>query len=199
MIISQEWVLWINVMVVMILLGNMFFGYKNGFLATIYSLISFVVVYVLAYLLSPGLSKLFPIHPFFPKEIQLYLRILKIDIYMDQVLWFVIALLLLKIISGVIYYVFKKIHEIPVYHVFSSLLGLLFGIVEGVGVCFVLLFVLQSGLFKNGKDISRQTILKPIQSTSEIVYRATMEKKWFDDLKIDWNTYQKKFREMRKK
>ncbi|QRG87416.1 CvpA family protein [Bulleidia sp. zg-1006] len=199
MIISQDWVLWINVMAVLILFGNTFFGYKNGLLATVYSIVSFVIVYVVAYLLSPGLTKICPIHPFFPKEIQLYLRTLKIDTYIDQVLWFIISLVFLKVLSNILYHIFKRVHEIPVYHAFSALFGAIVGFFEGLALCFILLFVLQSGLFKNGKDISRQTILKPIQSTSELAYRTTMEQKWFDDLKIDWHTYQQKFREMRLK
>lgn len=185
MVLGNQWSLWINVIVGLILLSEIYAGYKNGVLATVFGLFSFFFMLILAYYLAPVVAKQYSIFHYVPNLLKEYLELVSLSKYVDVTVWFIALTIGLKFLFSIFYHSFKKLHHVPIYHGFSALLGALVGLVKGAVLCFVVSMILQSGLFVNGTNIHDRTLLAPLKTYSEKVVEKTFQSKWFSDLKLD--------------
>lgn len=93
----------------------------------------------------------------------------------NHILWFVLVFLCCKLILFVVDHILKSIQHVPVYHAFSCLSGVLFGVIESFIWLLVLCVILQSPLFYNGKEAIEQSVLGTIEEIGEDVSIAFMQ------------------------
>lgn len=185
MILGNEYILGINIVCLIVIIFNLYEGYKNGILAKLFSLLSFFLLSFIAYQMAPIVAKLYSFVKYAPESMRQYLQISGFMQYVDQVLWFFILLFVFRIIAKILLHTLKRLHKIPVYHLFSASLGAILGFLEGIIICIFIAMFLQSGLFVNGKQIMQKTILSPINNYAEDIMFKTFQLPWLQKLNIN--------------
>ena len=164
MTLSESLYILIDAVVVLIVLICLLVGFKRGFVYQLFSLLSFGLSLVIAWVCSPILAEHIPI---FTGEETLIEMVTNFTL--NNLAWFFIVTLVLKVVFGILLAIFKQIKHIPIIGGLNALGGLLTGAINGyiwVSMCSVLLL---TPLFENGSDIRDGTIIKPFTTLGDQV------------------------------
>lgn len=156
--ISNDFILYINIGLILFFGLNLYLCYKKGFIKTLLGVMRFLIAFVAAYILSGPLANVLPLinHESNSATGIMFLLIKK---SVNNIVWFVIvfiaSLLVLRLITRVLEFSFR----LAFLGVFNHILGLLLGVV----ICFIqaniILLILYSPIFKNGDLIAEKSVL----------------------------------------
>lgn len=142
-------------------------GYKKGFIWEILSVLGVLVALFIAWIIAPGLAEIIKI---FPESFAPFRGTSVGDIIyvrLNYIVWFVIITVLLLILLSVMKPLFKAITELPVLKQINGVLGALFSGVKTLVLFIALVYVLNSAVISNGKDIIEKTRLRYVQMASQ--------------------------------
>ena len=164
MLFTKEMIQMVNPCLVIILLLLVYMGYKKGFVSKLLSSISFLVIIIVGWKLTPSFANVFQI---LPKELAPYQDTPLADFFYEntnQILIFVLIIL----ISSLFLFILKPIAQlfkvVPGISFVNAVCGAFLGVVETVILCFVLLFVLHSPIISNGNEVIENTVFKYVDS-----------------------------------
>lgn len=164
MLFTEQMIQFVNPSLGIILLLLVILGYKKGFVSKILSSISFIVIVIVAWNLAPTFANVFKI---LPRDFAPYQDTPLADFfytYTNQILIFVLIVLLASIVLFLLKPIAQLFKVVPVISFVNAVCGSFLGVVETVILCFVLLFVLHSPMIINGQEVIDQTIFKYVDS-----------------------------------
>lgn len=172
MTFPNEYISYVNLVIVVAFAVSVLIGLKKGFLLSLIDLVGTVVIFFVAYFLSPAFAGMF----------QLTENILNIDVgnqYLNELiieksnelLWFVILFVVGSILVALIKPLFKAIGSIPLIKQINHLLGAVFGVLKGYVWCLVAILIFNTPIIKNGGIVIERTWLQPIQESSQIIWK----------------------------
>ena len=153
----------VNPVLIIMFVLLVYLGYKKGFLSKVLSCISFLVIVIVGWNIAPIFSKVFHI---LPSELAPYQETPLANFFYEftnQILLFVVIVIIASLIIFLLKPVVGLFKKVPVISFVNALLGSLFGIVEMMLLCFVLLFVLHTPIIENGKEVIDKTMFKYVE------------------------------------
>jgi len=153
----------INVGLVVWIVLAAIIGYKKGFIWEILRTLGYLAAALLSWIVSPGLAEVINIipkkwAPFAGTSVGdlIYTRI-------NYVAWFIIVFLVIVILLALLKPLFGAVGELPVLKNVNGILGALFALLTSFIVMLVIVYVFNTALIKNGKDIIEASFLKYVQ------------------------------------
>ena len=138
-------------------------GYKKGFLWEILKTLGYLAAAILSWIVSPGLAEVINI---FPKKWAPFAGTSVGDLIytrINYVVWFIIVFLVIVILLALLKPLFGAVTELPVLKNLNGVLGAIFALLSSFVLMLVVVYVLNTALIKNGKDIIEASFLKYIQ------------------------------------
>lgn len=168
--ITETWIQLLDPMVMIIACLLIFLGYKKGFLSKLLSCLSFVVVVLISWHLSPMLARTFHLLPtsFAPYQDTPLAEFFYL--YANQIFIFVIFIVIASISIFVLKPIFLLIGKLPVISFTDSLLGALFGVVEVILLLFASLLILKMPFVVNGNEVIEKTMFKYVENVQNKLF-----------------------------
>lgn len=172
MIIEQNSIITLNICIIIAFLITIFKGFKDGFIATFFSLIASILLYFIAWPTAKYLSWFYTFYKYksqanFPEAINQFLTA-----NMNQIIWYIVIIVLGSIIIKIVFSLSKVVNKVKYVGSVNQISGLALGFVITVVYAAVIGFVLNLGIFSNGKQVINQTVLSlyqyPIQIGTQI-------------------------------
>ena len=182
--IPEAYFMYLNVIIALIYLAFIIIGYCKGFIYGVISVIYTGLALFISWLLSPVLSNLYPIVNMESEslEAQLLNKFIDTNQIINNVLYFVIIYLVLKVLYIIISLIVKAFNKVPVLGTFNKILGGILGFVNATIVALLISVVLTLPVFKNGNEARDASVLKYIKSTSDKVVSYIIDNM---DIKFD--------------
>lgn len=152
----------VDIFVILVMIVCLIVGFKKGFLYQLADLFSFVIAFIIAWLLGPILAEHVKI---FTADETLLDAI--VEPLINNLLWFVIVIIIVKLIFAIILPVFKTIKAVPILGSVNAIGGLVTGAINGFIWITIFGLILLTPLFENGDDIRDRTIYKPFNAFSD--------------------------------
>ena len=142
-------------------------GYKKGFIWEVLTVLGVLVAIMVSWVVAPGLADIIYI---FPKNIAPFQGTNVGEIVytrLNYITWFIILFVVLIILLSLIKPLFKAITEIPVLKELNGVLGSVFSAVRTFVFFVLIVYVLNSAVVTNGKDIIDKSWLSYVKMASE--------------------------------
>lgn len=152
-----------------------FLGYKKGFLLQLLDLIGLLIAIYIAWLFAPVLATYFEICPQSLMPLQDTIFGSAISVYINQGLWFLIILIVVKLVLLIVRPLVKAIQRIPVLKQLNGLLGAIFSFVSSTVWIIVISFFLTLPVVSMGQDVVQQSLIKVILDGSSNVVQDIEE------------------------
>lgn len=157
--IEYAWLLYIDIAVILIYLAFFFLGVHRGFLYQIITLIASVASFFVSWRYHELFADYAEIWPrsLTPMQDTLFADILYQK--MNQVVWFVLLFLILKLMFAIVSQLFKGLQEVPILRQINGIFGGLLGLV--ISTIWVLVFsvFLNTPVITNGQMVKEQTLV----------------------------------------
>ncbi len=157
----------INILIIVLYIFLIIQAYRKGFLYELLSFLGFVLSFFISWFISPILAEHFPIF-----EIQSLqnigeelMAVMFVPI-LNNVIWFLIVLIIVRIIIGLLLSIFKSISKLPIIGFFNRLLGSVFGLINATIWVLIFSVLLSMPFFANGQEIKENTLIKHINNLS---------------------------------
>lgn len=154
-------------------------GYRKGLLRSILSFVSTIACYYIAWVVSSSLSTYFPIiqlemiTSYFDNTLlQMTSLSNSLHTLINRIIWFIIMFFVLKILCLFLDRILKQLHDIPVIHGISGLLGIVFGLTESIVWIIILAIVLETPIFTGGKEVVEHSVVSPIKEVSMNIFSS---------------------------
>ncbi len=168
--------MYVNIGIIVFYALMMFFCFKNGFLYGFLELVYTGVSIAAAFFLSPFFSSMFPLVTLEKLGIpDPTFGLVNIEPILNTVVYFILIVLLLKLVGIFITPLFKNISKIPVIGFFNRLLGLVLGFINATVIILVLGMMLNTPLFKNGQQIREETYFRYVDAYSKVAMNYISE------------------------
>lgn len=148
-----------------------YFGYKKGFLLQLVDLIGLLIAVYIAWLFAPVLATYFEICPPSLMPLQGTIFGSAISAYINQGIWFVIILIVVKLLLLIVRPLVKAIQSIPILKQVNGLLGAVFSFVSSTIWIIVFAFILTFPFFSMGQVIVQQSLMQLILDGSSNVVK----------------------------
>ncbi|MDD3923768.1 MAG: CvpA family protein [Erysipelotrichaceae bacterium] len=161
MYIPTEYVMYINIALVVFLVIALIVGYIKGFLLQVVQALTVIVAIVLAWLLSPTLASTIKI---WPVDLTPFQDTVLSDLFYEKInasIWFIIIFVIVVILMLLLRPIVKAIGKIPVLKQVNKLMGMVFSLLIYGFYILIVIFILNTPLFTNGATIVEDTWLKP--------------------------------------
>ncbi|MBR2067814.1 MAG: CvpA family protein [Solobacterium sp.] len=168
--INESWFMYINIAILIMTIVFVFLGYKKGFVRSIVSLFTSLIAMYVAWLFSGILAEHLPIWPVNIHALNGTALAEAARRYINEIFWFVVLVILVRILLTFVNYLLKSLKDIPLIGKFDSLLGGVFGVVESCIWIFILSIILALPVFKNGMDVKNNTVIGPVSSISSAIF-----------------------------
>lgn len=167
MTISSDFFILINILVVAILGFSIWGGWKNGLVYQALSFLSFAIALLAGYVLGPILATHIPL---FGDSVDSISAIT--SVFMNQIVWFLIVTVVVKIIVDIMVNLSSVISHIPLLGTVNRILGSVAGLVMGVIWVLIFSIILSTPVFDNGLEVREKTLIKPLSDISDkaIIY-----------------------------
>lgn len=167
MIFPIQYIYILNIIVIALLALFAYSGYRQGLLLKVIGCIGFVVVGFLAWFLSSPLGKLLHLLPanIAPMEDTIVGPIFYEMI--NRMVVFVVLFVLFSIVIILMKPILKTLGKLPVVHQVNTVLGTIFGFVQGVIMVMIITFVFATPLFANGSKVITGSFLSPVYQLTE--------------------------------
>lgn len=167
--LQENWAIYFSAFVVIFFILKAAQGYNTGILRRLIGLVGSVISYWIAWILCGVFAK--------------YINIVSVKslgisgtpfeaiakTYVNQIAWFILLFLVLRILFFVVDRIAKSVHKVPGLHAVSALLGAAFGILEAFVWMVVITVLLHTPLFKNGSYIVENSLIKQVNQVTELV------------------------------
>ena len=167
--LQENWAIYFSAFVVIFFILKAAQGYNTGILRRLIGLVGSVISYWIAWILCGVFAK--------------YINIVSVKslgisgtpfeaiakTYVNQIAWFILLFLLLRMLFFVVDRIAKGVHKVPGLHAVSVLLGAAFGILEAFVWMVVITVLLHTPLFKNGSYIVENSLIKQVNQVTELV------------------------------
>jgi colicin V production protein len=167
--LQENWAIYFSAFVVIFFILKAAQGYNTGILRRLIGLVGSVISYWIAWILCGVFAK--------------YINIVSVKslgisgtpfeaiakTYVNQIAWFILLFLLLRMLFFVVDRIAKGVHKVPGLHAVSALLGAAFGILEAFVWMVVITVLLHTPLFKNGSYIVENSLIKQVNQVTELV------------------------------
>ncbi|MBF1124801.1 MAG: CvpA family protein [Solobacterium sp.] len=167
--LQENWAIYFSAFVVLFFVLKAAQGYNTGILRRLIGLVGSIISYWIAWILCGVFAKYINIVS--AKSLGLsgtpFEAIAKI--YVNQIAWFILLFLVLRILFFVVDRIAKGVHKVPGLHAVSALLGAAFGVLEAFVWIVVITVLLHTPLFKNGSYIVENSLIKQVNQVTEMV------------------------------
>ncbi len=167
--LQENWAIYFSAFVVIFFILKAAQGYNTGILRRLIGLVGSVISYWIAWILCGVFAK--------------YINIVSVKslgisgtpfeaiakTYVNQIAWFILLFLLLRMLFFVVDRIAKGVHKVPGLHAVSALLGAAFGVLEAFVWMVVITVLLHTPLFKNGSYIVENSLIKQVNQVTELV------------------------------
>ena len=167
--LQENWAIYFSAFVVLFFVLKAAQGYNTGILRRLIGLVGSIISYWIAWILCGVFAKY--INIISAKSLGLsgtpFEAIAKT--YVNQIAWFILLFLVLRILFFVVDRIAKGVHKVPGLHAVSALLGAAFGVLEAFVWIVVITVLLHTPLFKNGSYIVENSLIKQVNQVTEMV------------------------------
>ncbi len=168
----------IDVLIILIIIGCTFMGFKRGFTKELVCFLGFFVVVILSFLLKDSLANLmYQYLPFFNFE-GIFKGITSLNILLYEVIAFFIILSVLIIVLRIVLFVtsvFEKLLKLTIIlGLPSKLLGSFVGFIQGLVWSFIICYIISLPILNN-QDINNSNFRKYILNKTPIFKTFTSE------------------------
>lgn len=167
--LQENWAIYFSAFVVIFFVLKAAQGYNTGILRRLIGLVGSIISYWIAWILCGVFAKYINIAS--AKSLGLsgtpFEAIAKT--YVNQIAWFILLFLVLRILFFVVDRIAKGVHKVPGLHAVSALLGAAFGVLEAFVWIVVITVLLHTPLFKNGSYIVENSLIKQVNQVTEMV------------------------------
>lgn len=167
--LQENWAIYFSAFVVIFFILKAAQGYNTGILRRLIGLVGSIISYWIAWILCGVFAKY--INIISVKSLGLsgtpFEAIAKT--YVNQIAWFILLFLVLRILFFVVDRIAKGVHKVPGLHAISALLGAAFGVLEAFVWMVVITVLLHTPLFKNGSYIVENSLIKQVNQVTEMV------------------------------
>ena len=167
--LQENWAIYFSAFVVLFFVLKAAQGYNTGILRRLIGLVGSIISYWIAWILCGVFAKYINIVS--AKSLGLsgtpFEAIAKI--YVNQIAWFILLFLVLRILFFMVDRIAKGVHKVPGLHAVSALLGAAFGVLEAFVWMVVITVLLHTPLFKNGSYIVENSLIKQVNQVTEMV------------------------------
>lgn len=167
--LQENWAIYFSAFVVIFFILKAAQGYNTGILRRLIGLVGSVISYWIAWILCGVFAKYINIVS--AKSLGIsgtpFEAIAKT--YVNQIAWFILLFLVLRILFFVVDRIAKGVHKVPGLHAVSALLGAAFGVLEAFVWMVVITVLLHTPLFKNGSYIVENSLIKQVNQVTEMV------------------------------
>ena len=167
--LQENWAIYFSAFVVIFFILKAAQGYNTGILRRLIGLVGSIISYWIAWILCGVFAK--------------YINIISVNslglsgtpfeaiakTYVNQIAWFILLFLVLRILFFVVDRIAKGVHKVPGLHAVSALLGAAFGVLEAFVWMVVITVLLHTPLFKNGSYIVENSLIKQVNQVTEMV------------------------------
>lgn len=167
--LQENWAIYFSAFVVIFFILKAAQGYNTGILRRLIGLVGSIISYWIAWILCGVFAK--------------YINIISVTslglsgtpfeaiakTYVNQIAWFILLFLVLRILFFVVDRIAKGVHKVPGLHAVSALLGAAFGVLEAFVWIVVITVLLHTPLFKNGSYIVENSLIKQVNQVTEMV------------------------------
>ncbi|AMC93867.1 hypothetical protein AOC36_07680 [Erysipelothrix larvae] len=166
--IPEPIILYINPLLVLLFLFVLYRGYKKGFLLQVLDLISWGVSAIVAWLFSPVFARIISLVSVEATQIEALDTSLNASL--NQLAWFGILLILIRIILLVVTPLASLISKMPLIKQVNSVAGGIFSVVVYCVYVLLLIVFLSLPIVSNGQVVVDKTVLGPIRNiTSPLI------------------------------
>lgn len=167
--LQENWAIYFSAFVVIFFILKAAQGYNTGILRRLIGLVGSIISYWIAWILCGVFAKYINIVS--AKSLGLsgtpFEAIAKT--YVNQIAWFILLFLVLRILFFVVDRIAKGVHKVPGLHAVSALLGAAFGVLEAFVWIVVITVLLHTPLYKNGSYIVENSLIKQVNQVTEMV------------------------------
>lgn len=181
MFISAEIFPIINIGCLIFLLICILIGIKRGFLLQLANLAGMIVSFIFAFMFAPILAKQIRLFPSSLIDFGYDFLNELIYPYINQLAWFVVIVVLIKIVILILKPIIKMVQKLPVLKQCNELFGGILGGVQALLWIMVLSVVLRLPFFANGNEIVENTIIR----MPALIIEIGMEKMPIDSGQIE--------------
>lgn len=167
--LQENWAIYFSAFVVIFFILKAAQGYNTGILRRLIGLVGSVISYWIAWILCGVFAKYINIVSVKSLGISGTTFEAIAKTYVNQIAWFILLFLLLRMLFFVVDRIAKGVHKVPGLHAVSALLGAAFGVLEAFVWMVVITVLLHTPLFKNGSYIVENSLIKQVNQVTELV------------------------------
>ncbi len=185
MLFPVDKILWLNIAVLAILLLSIYSGYRDGFIVKALGCIGFILIGIVSWMAAPVVAAKLDL---FPRDvIPLSAAFLAPYVYdtLNKFTVFIVLFVVLSFLILLIKPICSEISAIPIIAEVNKLLGVLFGLLQGVILLVVVTLIFRAPLFVNGTDVIEHSVLKTTNTLTESIMF------FMEDPMAQWQSIQK--------
>src|SRR5690554_2861676 len=168
--ISQNLIPLINPIMFAFLLLVALLGYKSGLLLQVFSLLNVVVKVILAWIFSPIFASAIPLYnPDLGALNESALDTLLSE-QLNTVIWFMLIYLVLTLLFMFLKPLIKGVGKLPIIKTVNQILGFVFGLIKGIIYLLIIIYLLSTPFFVNGRDAVEESYLITIEENAPLVF-----------------------------
>lgn len=185
MLFPVDKIMWLNIAVLAVLLLSLYSGYRDGFIVKALGCVGFIIIGMSSWALAPIVASKLEL---FPKDLTPLAGTFVAPYFYDTLNKFVVFIglfLVLSLLILLIKPICKGISSIPIISEVNKLLGVLFGLLQGIILLVVITLVFRTPLFSNGTNVIEHSILKSMSGLTDSVMF------FMEDPMAQWQSVQK--------
>lgn len=180
-----EYISYVNIGLLVLLVLLMVAGFVRGFLLSLIDLVGTFVMLLIAYFVSPILATNFAIITDLQIDVGAEALSLLITERINELFWFVVVFIIGMIVILFLKPVVKVVCSIPLIKQINQVLGLILGAVKGYILALILIFVLSTPLVTNGREVVENTVLIHLEESSVLVLDVLEDPKMINEILQD--------------
>lgn len=185
--IPQETFVFIDIFIGLIFLIFIIKGFKNGLVYELINLGFFVISIIASWIVAPILGGKVAIFDVTKTIDTPFIDLSSINSIINTFIWFVILIVVINFVYMIIKPIFKKFSKIPLLGFANKILGSCINIIYAFLVTLIISMLFTFPVFKNGKDVIDNTVLKYADDVSGVVTKLIIKN--IDLSKIDTNNF----------
>ena len=160
MVINSQYAIFFDLILIAVLGILIIDGYRKGFFYKILSCLSFFLVLFICWRITPAIADVFAV---FPKELAPFAKTNLAAFfygYANRALIFVLLTAAFMLLLLVLRPLSKLFQKMPVISTINAMLGMAFGLVQGMLVVLIVYFVLNTPLVSNSKEFISASLIR---------------------------------------
>ena len=161
-----------NLFIFAFIIVMLIYGFFRGFLLQIFSIIMFIAVCFVSWMIAPVLAKALPLMGSSEQFNVLPIIGPIFQLTINTIFWFILIVFGLMVLSLFFKPVLKGIGKLPIIKTVNRILGLGLAAFKALIVLILMSMLLSSGFFTNGQRFVDETVLSQIKPVTEMAVTA---------------------------